>query len=479
MKINRTISLATILLVTAASLFAASRQQPDTKAGAGTTTPKPKPAPAQLLKQSLGQSSKTAPGSGRKTDASVSKAAVGAKSGSSVAELIKQGKALYRSQRFKPALAKFETALQMDPGNDEALGLAAVTAFRLDSQPQSRDYFVRRASLPGQKDSVKAFSYYRVALTHWREVHDLVAKFSEVIEDKAVVTIPEENQSSVQYGIESGLAYADKALAISNNFAEACNVKNLLHAEAALAASDEETASEHRKKSIESLRRAIELSRVPAGAKEGDVADFSLPTIRVSEFAHTNEEENRIEDPIKKLITGGKPVKRTQALFPSVRPSKSSDQNDPLGKGVTSGGGAYSLGAGRGALTAAYTPGIVKIEVLISTAGDVVFAHIVEGRSDLNGAAILAARAWKFEPAKFEGKPVQVSGVITFDMKPGRKDKGKGGQGDKGATGQGDKGTRRQGDRRRNLLSVPRLLVSLPPPSPIHSFTTPIYGRLR
>jgi tetratricopeptide (TPR) repeat protein len=399
MKINRTISLAMMSLVAAAPLYVSGRQ-------VGTAaSPKPKSAQAQTSKQP------------------------------SVAELIEQGKVLYRSQRFKQALAKFEAALKLEPENDEALGLAAITAFRLDSQPLSRDYFTRRANLPGQRDSVRAFSYYRIALTHWREVHDLVAKFTEVKEGKVVVTIPEGSRASVQYGIESGLEYTDKALAISNNFAEAFNVKNLLHAEAALAAGDEEVASEHRRRSIESLRQAIRFSKTPTGAKEGDVADFSLPTIRVSEFAHTNEEEDKIEDPIKRLIAGGRPLKRTLAIFPSVKPSRSSDQNDPSVKGVTSGGGAYSLGSGRGALTAAYAPGIVKVEVLISTAGDVVFAHIVDGRSDLNGAAILAARSWKFEPAKFEGRQVQVSGVITFDMKPGRKDKGTKMQGDKGMKG--------------------------------------------
>src|ERR1700741_2385044 len=68
------------------------------------------------------------------------KQAAGAKSNLSVAQLIAQGKALYRAQRLKPALAKFEAALKLDPENDEALSLAAVTAFRLDLQPQSRDY---------------------------------------------------------------------------------------------------------------------------------------------------------------------------------------------------------------------------------------------------------------------------------------------------------------------------------------------------
>ncbi|HEX2490371.1 MAG TPA: energy transducer TonB [Blastocatellia bacterium] len=364
------------------------------------------------------------------------KQAAGAKSNQSVSQLIAQGKALYRAQRLKPALAKFEAALKLDPENDEALSLAAVTAFRLDLQPQSRDYFVRRADLKGQKDSVKAFSYYRVALTYWREAHDLVAKFVGIKGNKVVVTTPELNREDIRSGINKGLEYSDKALAILDNFTEAHNVKNLLHAEAALSADSEGMADAHRRQSLGSLRRAIELSRAPAGAKGGDVADFSLPTIRVSEFAHTNEEESKIEDPMKTLITGGRPVKRTQATFPGARPAKAANQDDPSAKGVTKDGGAYSLGAGRGALTAAYAPGIVKVEVLVSSAGDVVFAHVVEGRSDLNGEAILAARAWKFEPAKFEGKQVQVSGMITFDMKPaGRRQ----GDGATGRQGEGEK----------------------------------------
>jgi tetratricopeptide (TPR) repeat protein len=394
MESNRAFSLTIIALIAVANLFAASGQQISKPAGQI-----PKSAPTQVARAEA-------------------KNQQGAKSDPQATQLIEQGKSLYRAQRLKPALAKFEAALKLEPENDEALGFAAVTAFRLDLQSQSRDYFIRRAGLTKQTDSVKAFSYYRVALTYWREVHDLVAKFGEIKENKVVAPIPEQNRGEVQSGIKNGLEYADKALAIVDNFAEAQNIKNLLHAEAALSADSEEMADEHRRRSGECLRRAIELSKATAGAKGGDVADFSLPTIRVSEFAHTKEDEARIEDPMKRLIAGGRPVKRAQAIFPGIRPNRAGNQDDPSAKGVTKDGGAYSLGSGRGALTAAYAPGIVKIEVLVSVTGEVVFAHVVDGRSDLSGAAILAARAWKFEPAKFEGKPVQVSGMITFDMKP-------------------------------------------------------------
>jgi tetratricopeptide (TPR) repeat protein len=394
MEFNRAFSLMIITLIAETGLFAASGQQ--------ISKPAPqnhKPAPIQVGKAEANNQQ-------------------GAKSDFQTTQLIEQGKSHYRAQRLKPALAKFESALKLEPENDEALGFAAVTAFRLDLQSQSRDYFIRRASLTRQTDSVKAFSYYRVALTYWREVHDLVAKFGEIKENKVVAPIPEQNRENIQSGIKNGLEYADKALAIVDNFAEAQNVKNLLYAEAALSADSEEMADEHRRRSAECLRRAIELSKTNPGAKGGDVADFSLPTIRVSEFAHTDEEEGKIEDPMKRLIAGGRPVKRAQAIFPGVRPNRAGNQDDPSAKGVTKDGGAYSLGSGRGALTAAYAPGTVKIEVLVSVTGAVVFAHVVDGRSDLSGAAILAARNWKFEPAKFEGKPVQVSGVITFDMKP-------------------------------------------------------------
>ena len=146
---------------------------------------------------------------------------------------------------------------------------------------------------------------------------------------------------------------------------------------------------------------------------------FGAPTVYVAEFARTKDEDAALKEPAMKLSEGGRPLARVAAFFPAVRPPKTrGDTKDPSVTGLTAEGGAYSLGSGRGALNAAYLPGTVKIEVLVSTTGSVLFAHVVDGRSDLNGAALLAAKKWTFAPAKFEGHPVQVSGVITFEMKP-------------------------------------------------------------
>jgi tetratricopeptide (TPR) repeat protein len=320
-----------------------------------------------------------------------------------VGDLIQQGKSLYRSARFKQALAKFEAALKQEPGNDEALGLAAVTAFRLDNQAQSREFFLRRVELPGQKDSVKAYSFYRVALTYWREAHDVVAKYGDTESGKLVYNLPERDVSSVKDDITYGLDFVSRALKIRNDFIEAYNVKNLLHAEAALAEKDEKKAGVHRDQSIEALRRALTLAEKSAAGARSDTTDFSQPTIRIAEVARTKEDEGRIVDPMMAKLEGGTPKKRLQPIFPSVRSLKpSTDPNNPSGVGTSQ-------------------DETVKVEILVSTTGNVVFAHIIEGHPEIHSAAIVAARSWKFEPAKFEGRLVQVSSVITFPVRQGQR----------------------------------------------------------
>ncbi len=316
------------------------------------------------------------------------------------AELISQGKALYRTAKFKMALAKFEAALEQEKDNDEALGLAAETSFRLDSQGAARDYFLRRAELPGQKDSVKAYSYHRAAMTCWREAHDLVAKYIELKNGKVTHNFPESAKREASETINNGIEYATRALNLRSSFADAYNIRNLLHAEAAIMADDETWAKNSWQKSLDDLRMALSMSK-PVLDSKFDAADFNFPTIRVSEFSRTKEEQDIQGDELLKIIEGGKPLKRVQPIFPSTRPGKPADPNAPAPK--------YTL-----------TSGKVKVEVLVSTEGKVIFSHIIDGRSELNSAAILAARGWTFEPAMLDGQPIQISGVISFDVKPAR-----------------------------------------------------------
>lgn len=332
-------------------------------------------------------------------------------------QLLEQGKALYKTGKFPQALVKFEAALKVEPERDDALGLAADLAYRLDEQAKARTWFLRRAELSNQKDSIRAYSFYRAALSFWREAHDKIAMNGTYKDGETVYKLPEKLIPEVEEQLTSGLYYTERALSISATFAEAHTLKSLLNTEHSFIAETDKKISEHRRLSLNSLRKVLEL--IKGKDSKSLAADFGTPTVIVGEFAPTKIEEDRALTPEYKVIEGGEVLARVPAVFPSIRPAKSANAGENT-SGVTKDGGAVSLGGGRGALTAAYAPGKVKVEVLVSTAGEVVFAHVVQGRSDLNGAAVVAARKWKFKPATFEGKPVQLSGVITFDMRPGR-----------------------------------------------------------
>ncbi|MBO0720880.1 MAG: energy transducer TonB [Blastocatellia bacterium] len=315
----------------------------------------------------------------------------------SASDAIKEGIALYLGRKFKQALEKFEFALRQDSKNDEALGYAAVTAFRIGNQVKSRGYFLQRAELPGQKDTVKTFCYYRVALTYWREAHDLVAKSGDISGERLVYKLSERDAADVNRFITNGLEYVDRALAITKDFGPSYNVKNLLHSEAALVAKDEKNAKEHQNEATIALRSALAGRNV---ANAGDAGDFNQPTVRIAEFAETAEADRKIDDPLLKMVAGGRPKKRVKANFPTIR----------LNPTVAAPEGAVQE-------QTAAAPDFIKVEVLVSPAGSVLFTRVIDGQQGLNDAAILAAQGWKFEPATFEGKPVQLSSVISFEIK--------------------------------------------------------------
>jgi TonB family protein len=386
-------------------------------------TPAPTRRPVATPTPTAKITSKPAPGTSAQTPVNKPKSEASAnpavvKQTVTAEQLLEQGKAFYKTSKFPQALAKFEAALKLDETHDEALALAAVTAYRLDDQVKARTWFLRRAELPNQKESVRAYSFYRTALSYWREAHDEIALNGEYKNGQTVFKLPDKSLAQVEEQLSGGLYYAERAITLVGNYAEAHNLKNLLHSEYLFFISNEKKLVEHRRAALAALRRTFELMKEKDPLKWA--ADFGTPTLLVGEFAPTDAEAEKTTERMSKLLEGGEVVKRAAAIFPSIRSAKAADPSDASGSGVTKEGGAYSLGSGRGALTAAYAPGKVKVEVLISTSGEVVFAHVVQGRSDLNGAAVVAARKWKFSPAKFEGKPVQVSGVITFDMRPSR-----------------------------------------------------------
>lgn len=62
--------------------------------------------------------------------------------------------------------------------------------------------------------------------------------------------------------------------------------------------------------------------------------------------------------------------------------------------------------------------GAVSVQVLVSEKGSVISAEAVSGHPLLRPAAVAAARSARFEPTLLSGKPVKVSGVLTYNFMP-------------------------------------------------------------
>lgn len=365
------------------SSLAVFSQQPAPQTTQPSTTPKPTPSPATAK------------------------------------DMIAKGIALYRQGKFDQAAKQFLAALKLEPDNDEALGYASLTAYQQGNLSQSRELFQRRADLPNQKSSVKTFSTYMVALTRWRQAHELIARKGELKLPQTVYTLTEKELIEANAHINAGFESIKKVLTMKSDYAEAINVKNLLHAEAALIANDAAKAEEHRKVSLDALRQAIKMNKAAGG-------DFGAPTLLIGEFANTDDDQNQMTDPMLAKLEGGRPISRASAVLPVIKiaPAKpKSKDGEPAPTGVGPGGGAVSVGPGQGALRPSKAEvvqlkgGVAKVEVLLDSAGKIVFTRILSGPAATTGPALAAAKKWTFSVPRFEGNPVQVLGVISFNVK--------------------------------------------------------------
>ncbi|MGB4988129.1 MAG: TonB family protein [Pyrinomonadaceae bacterium] len=61
--------------------------------------------------------------------------------------------------------------------------------------------------------------------------------------------------------------------------------------------------------------------------------------------------------------------------------------------------------------------GTVTVEVVVNEKGEVSASSVVSGPQPLWSAAGAAARKARFDPPLFEGKPVKVAGVLTYEFK--------------------------------------------------------------
>ena len=66
----------------------------------------------------------------------------------------------------------------------------------------------------------------------------------------------------------------------------------------------------------------------------------------------------------------------------------------------------------------AHVSGQVVVQLIIDVDGTVMAAAAVSGHPLLYGVSVEAAKNSKFSPTKLDGKPVKVTGVITYNFVP-------------------------------------------------------------
>ncbi len=121
-------------------------------------------------------------------------------------------------------------------------------------------------------------------------------------------------------------------------------------------------------------------------------------------------------------IKDGKPVKTTVWLTSTFDPfgtPNAGDQKKPVSAGVVN-GKAIRLPKPEypGAARSVRASGAVSVRVLVDEAGEVFTAEAVSGHPLLRASAINAACSAKFSLTQVDGKPVRVSGIVTYVFMP-------------------------------------------------------------
>jgi protein TonB len=64
----------------------------------------------------------------------------------------------------------------------------------------------------------------------------------------------------------------------------------------------------------------------------------------------------------------------------------------------------------------AHIQGEVILQAVISQDGSVSATHVLSGNRLLRGAAVDAVRRWRYRPYMLDGRPVDVSTIVTVDF---------------------------------------------------------------
>jgi TonB family protein len=143
----------------------------------------------------------------------------------------------------------------------------------------------------------------------------------------------------------------------------------------------------------------------------------------VEKAPETHRLKGSAEEVLSYLKRPPQPVDNSTAVGPALLKEQATvgSTKEPANKTIEGGvinGKALSLPAPPYPLIAkmGHAQGTIAVQVLIDEEGNVIAARAVSGHPLLEAVAVAAARRAKFSPTTLSGKPVKVSGVITYNF---------------------------------------------------------------
>ena len=116
-----------------------------------------------------------------------------------------------------------------------------------------------------------------------------------------------------------------------------------------------------------------------------------VPIATVEELVNSGNNNARHQHPVPSTISGGQLNEKATSLPQPIYPA---------------------------AARAVRASGSVSVQVTVDENGNVLSATAVSGHPLLRRAAVDAAKKAIFEPRTISGKPVKVTGVLTYDFPP-------------------------------------------------------------
>ena len=306
------------------------------------------------------------------------------------------------------AVAAFTRVLELDPDNDDAFNSVASIYRQMRAEDREREWIMQRATSSSASPYKRASAYVALSVKEWQCSRDITERRENRVSTKgrgptAFVYVKPKNPEEFDRARDCatrGLQYADEAVGLAPDHAQAWAAKNSLLREMAKLAQMENdearkssyeqqaaaAADEQRRAAVAEQRRAAEEEERRRQEERQKATEGAAGGVEATREGAAAE---RVQQQQRNTITGGvlnsKAISKPQPDYPQIARD-------------------------------ARAQGRVVVQILVDEDGLVVNASAVSGHPLLQAAAVEAAKQARFTPTLLSGRPVKVAGIVTYDF---------------------------------------------------------------